>query len=62
MKRRKGYICYACRNDLHYLCAADSDPKHICTCDKVWHVQVGVQLRKFKGTTWIPERERGEQP
>jgi len=59
---RKPYVCHACRHEMHSLCASDLDPKRVCTCDKMWHMQITITgtMQKFKGTEWIPAREGSE--
>jgi hypothetical protein len=50
-KSKKLYICYACKDGLHHLCACDLNPKHVCTCDVTWHMEVrGTKIIRFKGT------------
>lgn len=55
---RKSYVCFACRDGKHLLCASDLNPKNVCTCDEVWHIEIdNGQIRKFKGMIWEPPRE-----
>lgn len=54
-RERKSYVCHACRDGHHALCIGDLNPKKVCTCDKVWHVDM-ASGRRFKGTVWEPER------
>ena len=47
---KKSYICFACRDGLHYLCAFDLNPKNPCRCNAVWHVERTEKgTRRFKG-------------
>jgi hypothetical protein len=57
-KKSKSYICYACRDGKHYLCAFDLDPKRVCNCDLTWHVELtDTHIRRFKGNE-LQEIER----
>lgn len=48
---KKPYVCYACKDGRHSLCASDLDPKKVCTCDKLWHVEMTkTKIIRFKGT------------
>lgn len=49
-ERKKPYVCYACKDGNHMLCASDLDKKHVCQCDKTWHVEIdGDTVTRFKG-------------
>lgn len=54
---RKPYICYACRDGHHMLCASDLNKKNPCQCDVVWHVEVTkTEIKHSKGTIRIAQR------
>lgn len=47
---KKPYVCYACKDGHHSLCASDLNPKKVCKCDEVWHYEVtDKKVVKFKG-------------